>query len=80
MRLVLGVDGGGSKTHALVADDRGEVAGLPSSGRSNWEDTGLEALDLAGAPADPEVRARLVASSEGLAAPAAVQMSGLVPP
>jgi hypothetical protein len=35
---------------------------------------------LAGAPADPEVRARLVASSEGLAAPAAAQMSGLVPP
>jgi hypothetical protein len=40
----------------------------------------LEALDLVGAPADPEVRARLVASSEGLVAPAAAQMSGLVPP
>jgi sugar (pentulose or hexulose) kinase len=47
MRLVLGVDGGGSKTHALVADERGEVVGFASSGRSNWEDTGLEAAGAA---------------------------------
>jgi N-acetylglucosamine kinase-like BadF-type ATPase len=43
MTAVLGVDGGGSKTHALVADERGEVLGFASSGRSNWEDIGLEA-------------------------------------
>ena len=47
MRLVLGVDGGGSKTHALVADERGHTVGFASSGRSNWEDTGLEAAGLA---------------------------------
>lgn len=47
MRAVLGVDGGGSKTHALVADERGEVLGFSSSGRSNWEDTGLEAAGAA---------------------------------
>ena len=47
MRPVLGVDGGGSKTHALVADERGEVLGFASSGRSNWEDTGLEAAGAA---------------------------------
>ena len=47
MRAVLGVDGGGSKTHALVADERGEVLGFASSGRSNWEDTGLEAAGAA---------------------------------
>jgi N-acetylglucosamine kinase-like BadF-type ATPase len=41
--VVLGVDGGGSKTHALVADERGEVLGFASAGRSNWEDIGLEA-------------------------------------
>jgi N-acetylglucosamine kinase-like BadF-type ATPase len=42
VRLVLGVDGGGSKTHALVADERGETLGFASSGPSNWEDAGLE--------------------------------------
>jgi N-acetylglucosamine kinase-like BadF-type ATPase len=47
VRLVLGVDGGGSKTHALVADEHGEVLGFASSGRSNWEDTGLEAAGAA---------------------------------
>ena len=47
MRAVLRVDGGGSKTHALVADERGEVLGFASSGRSNWEDTGLEAAGAA---------------------------------
>ena len=47
MRPVLGVDGGGSKTHALVADEHGEVLGFASSGRSNWEDIGLEAAGAA---------------------------------
>jgi N-acetylglucosamine kinase-like BadF-type ATPase len=51
VRPALGVDGGGSKTHALVADEHGEVLGFASSGRSNWEDIGLEAAGsaLAGA-------------------------------
>jgi N-acetylglucosamine kinase-like BadF-type ATPase len=44
---VLGVDGGGSKTHALVADGHGEVLGFASAGRSNWEDIGLEAAGAA---------------------------------
>ena len=47
MRLVLGVDGGGSKTHALVADEHGQAIGFASSGRSNWEDTGLDAAAVA---------------------------------
>jgi N-acetylglucosamine kinase-like BadF-type ATPase len=47
VRPVLGVDGGGSKTHALVADGRGEVLGFATSGRSNWEDTGLAAAGAA---------------------------------
>jgi N-acetylglucosamine kinase-like BadF-type ATPase len=47
VRLVLGVDGGGSKTHALVADERGEVHGFASAGRSNWEDAGLGAAGAA---------------------------------
>ena len=74
MSLVLGVDGGGSKTHALVADERGEVLGFASSGRSNWEDIGLEAAGVAlaesvgGALAAAGVGpAELAASAFGLA-------------
>jgi N-acetylglucosamine kinase-like BadF-type ATPase len=47
VRAVLGVDGGGSKTHALVADERGELLGFASAGRSNWEDIGLAAAGAA---------------------------------
>ena len=74
MTAVLGVDGGGSKTHALVADGRGEVLGFATAGRSNWEDIGLEAAGaalaeavggaLAGAGVAP---AELAASAFGLA-------------
>jgi galactonate dehydratase len=74
MRLVLGVDGGGSKTHALVADERGQALGFASSGRSNWEDTGLEQAGIAlteavtGALAAATVKAGdLAASAFGLA-------------
>jgi N-acetylglucosamine kinase-like BadF-type ATPase len=72
--LVLGVDGGGSKTHALVADERGQTLGFASSGRSNWEDAGLggarAALEAAitGALAAAGVGANdLAASAFGLA-------------
>jgi N-acetylglucosamine kinase-like BadF-type ATPase len=72
--LVLGVDGGGSKTHAMVADERGETLGFASSGRSNWEDAGLAgaraALEeaIAGALSAAGVRAGdLDASAFGLA-------------
>ena len=74
MRAVLGVDGGGSKTHALVADEHGEMLGFASSGRSNWEDTGLESAKIAlevaitGALGDAGVRpGDLAASAFGLA-------------
>jgi N-acetylglucosamine kinase-like BadF-type ATPase len=39
--VVLGVDGGGTKTHAVVADASGETLGSGASGPSNWEDVGL---------------------------------------
>jgi N-acetylglucosamine kinase-like BadF-type ATPase len=72
--LVLGVDGGGSKTHAMVADERGQTLGFASSGRSNWEDAGLggarAALEtaVAGALAGAGARAGdLDASAFGLA-------------
>ncbi|MEP7060218.1 MAG: BadF/BadG/BcrA/BcrD ATPase family protein [Actinomycetota bacterium] len=40
-RVVLGVDGGGSKTHAVVASMDGRVLGAAVRGPSNWEEIGL---------------------------------------
>jgi N-acetylglucosamine kinase-like BadF-type ATPase len=41
MTLVLGIDGGGSKTHAVIADAGGTVLGFATSGPANWEVVGL---------------------------------------
>ena len=41
MTIVLGVDGGGTKTEAVVADATGAFLGTGLSGPSNWEDVGL---------------------------------------
>jgi len=41
MSIVLGVDGGGSKTHAVICNDAGEVLGAGTAGPSNWETVGL---------------------------------------
>jgi N-acetylglucosamine kinase-like BadF-type ATPase len=38
----LGIDAGGTKTHALIADDRGRVRGAGVAGPGNWEGVGLE--------------------------------------
>ncbi|MHB1319834.1 MAG: N-acetylglucosamine kinase [Anaerolineae bacterium] len=38
----LGIDAGGTKTHALIADDRGRVRGSGVAGPGNWEGVGLE--------------------------------------
>ena len=44
--LFLGIDAGGTKTHALVADRAGAVRGVGRAGPGNWEDVGLvEALN-----------------------------------
>jgi len=40
---VLGVDGGGRKTHAAVADLDGTLLGVGQAGGSNWEIVGLDA-------------------------------------
>jgi N-acetylglucosamine kinase-like BadF-type ATPase len=40
--LALGVDGGGTKTDAVVCDTSGAVRGFGSSGRGNWEYDGIE--------------------------------------
>ena len=41
MRYVLGVDGGGTKTHALLVDESGRAAGFGAAGGSNYQTCGL---------------------------------------
>ena len=43
MRYILGVDGGNSKTLAVVADESGLIRGVGRSGNSNYQGLGLEA-------------------------------------
>lgn len=42
MRRILGVDGGGSKTLAVVADERGRILGIGRAGGSNHQAVGME--------------------------------------
>ena len=39
--VVLGVDGGGTKTHAAVVDSSCRTLGAAAGGPSNWESAGL---------------------------------------
>ena len=72
--IVLGVDGGASKTHAVLADEQGHVLGVGRAGCSNWEMVGLEGAQSAleqtvhEAAADAGIRAQdIAASAYGLA-------------
>ena len=42
--FVIGVDGGGTKTHAVVASTSGQLLGFGHSGGSNWEGVGLATM------------------------------------
>lgn len=72
--LVLGVDGGGTKTHAIIADQRQQVLGEGTAGPSNPLRVGVsnavaairEAVDQACIAADVQ-RADLAAAEVGLA-------------
>jgi len=44
MRYFLGVDVGGTKTHALIADETGQAIGFSHSGPGNWESVGYDGL------------------------------------
>jgi len=57
MRYFLGVDGGGTKTHALIADECGYALGFGAGGPGNWEDVGLDGMFIA---IDTAVRGALV--------------------
>jgi N-acetylglucosamine kinase-like BadF-type ATPase len=69
MTPVLGVDGGGTKTHAVVADETGRVLGVAVRGPSNWEEVGLPRA------ADALERAVTTALGEGSMQPADLQAS-----
>ena len=72
--IALGVDGGASKTHAVLADDQGRVLGVGRAGCGNWEVVGLEGARatlheaVGGALAQAGLRAaQVMASGYGLA-------------
>jgi N-acetylglucosamine kinase-like BadF-type ATPase len=72
--IALGVDGGASKTHAVLADDQGRVVGVGRAGCGNWEVVGLEGARatlheaVGGALAQAGLRAaQVMASGYGLA-------------
>jgi N-acetylglucosamine kinase-like BadF-type ATPase len=43
-KYFLGVDVGGTKTHALIADESGQALGFATGGPGNWEGVGYEGL------------------------------------
>jgi N-acetylglucosamine kinase-like BadF-type ATPase len=68
MRYVLGVDGGTSKTHALVVEETGRALGFGQGGTSNYDVCGLE-------PAMCEIeRAVRAALNEAGLAPDAIEV------
>ena len=54
MHYFLGIDVGGSKTHALLADQSGQVVGFGHAGAGNYEVVGLDGLRQAMAEATQE--------------------------
>jgi N-acetylglucosamine kinase-like BadF-type ATPase len=44
MHYFLGIDAGGTKTHALIANENGEAVGFGLAGPSNWESVGYDRL------------------------------------
>jgi N-acetylglucosamine kinase-like BadF-type ATPase len=71
MGLVVGIDGGSTKTIAVVSDSNGELRGVGRGGNSNWEGVGIEqaagvitdaarqALDMAGGGLGDVVQAHM---------------------
>jgi N-acetylglucosamine kinase-like BadF-type ATPase len=42
-KVILGIDGGGTKTHALLVDLEGNILATAANGGANWERTGIAA-------------------------------------
>ncbi len=45
MHYFLGVDVGGTKTHALIADETGRAVGFGQAGAGNWQSVGFDGLE-----------------------------------
>jgi N-acetylglucosamine kinase-like BadF-type ATPase len=43
-KAILGIDGGGTKTHAILVDLDGKILGTAANGGANWERIGIEAV------------------------------------
>jgi N-acetylglucosamine kinase-like BadF-type ATPase len=43
-KVLLGVDGGGTKTHACVVDLEGNILGTAANGGANWERSGIRSV------------------------------------
>ncbi|MGI9226592.1 MAG: BadF/BadG/BcrA/BcrD ATPase family protein [Candidatus Nanopelagicaceae bacterium] len=43
-KVILGIDGGGTKTHACVVDLEGNILGTAANGGANWERSGITAV------------------------------------
>ena len=44
--LILGIDGGGTKTHAVVVDLSGNILATAAHSGANWERTGITATEI----------------------------------
>jgi N-acetylglucosamine kinase-like BadF-type ATPase len=44
VKAILGIDGGGTKTHAILVDLDGKILGTAANGGANWERIGIEAV------------------------------------
>jgi N-acetylglucosamine kinase-like BadF-type ATPase len=42
-KVILGIDGGGTKTHAVLVDLAGNIIASAANGGANWERTGIAA-------------------------------------
>jgi N-acetylglucosamine kinase-like BadF-type ATPase len=74
--LFLGIDSGGTKTHALLADESGAVLGFGHAGPGNWESVGLNKAYRALHGATREALAHVGAAPADVTA-AAYGLSGL---